>query len=182
MSAGDILRALTFADNRLAQQLYGEYDQHLALIQEALGVRIRSRGNAVEVEGAEGAVQRAEEALRALYTLLQQGQAIDAGTVRAALKFAVASDARVDLGARDVTIATRKRKIQPRTPAQADYIRKVRAHKLTFALGPAGTGKTYLAVAAAVAAMAAGEVERLVLSRPAVEAGERIGFLPGDMK
>ncbi len=182
MSAGDILRALTFADNRLAQQLYGEYDQHLALIQEALRVRIRSRGNVVEIEGPEGAVQRADEALRALYQLLEQRQTVDAGTVRAALKFAVSSDARLELTASDVTINTRKRKVQPRTQAQADYIRKIRAHKLTFALGPAGTGKTYLAVAAAVAAMAAGEVERLILSRPAVEAGERIGFLPGDMK
>lgn len=182
MSAGDILRALTFADNRLAQQLYGEYDQHLALVQEALRVRIRSRGNVVEIEGPEGTVQRADEALRALYQLLEQGQSVDAGTVRAALKFAVSSDARLELTASDVTINTRKRKVQPRTQAQAEYIRKIRAHKLTFALGPAGTGKTYLAVAAAVAAMAAGEVERLILSRPAVEAGERIGFLPGDMK
>ena len=182
MSAGDITRALTFADNRLAQQLYGEYDQHLALIQEATRVRIRSRGNRVEIEGPEGAVDRADEALRALYKLLEQGQSVDAATVRAAVKFAVKSDARVDLAAGDVTITTRKRTVRPRTPAQAEYIRKVRAHKLIFALGPAGTGKTYLAVAAAVAAMAAGEAERLILSRPAVEAGERIGFLPGDMK
>ena len=182
MSAGDVLRALTFADNRLAQQLYGEYDQHLALVQEALQVRIRSRGNTVEIEGPEGAVERADETLQSLYRSLEQGQSVTPASVRAALKFAASSDARVDLSASDVTITTRRRKVQPRTPAQAEYVRKIRAHKLTFALGPAGTGKTYLAVAAAVAAMAAGEVERLILSRPAVEAGERIGFLPGDMK
>jgi phosphate starvation-inducible protein PhoH and related proteins len=182
LNTTDISRLLTFADNRLAQQLYGEYDQHLSLVQEATGAQVRSRGNTVDLAGPEGAVLRAEEALQSLYQLLKQGQTIDTGTVRAALRFTVSSDARVELSAQDVTIATRKRKVQPRTPAQADYIRKVRTHKLTFALGPAGTGKTYLAVAAAVAAMAAGEVERLVLSRPAVEAGERIGFLPGDMK
>lgn len=182
MSAGDVLRALTFADNRLAQQLYGEYDQHLALVQEALQVRIRSRGNTVEIEGPEGAVERADETLQSLYRSLEQGQSVTPASVRAALKFAASSDARVDLSASDVTITTRRRKVQPRTPAQAEYVRKIRSHKLTFALGPAGTGKTYLAVAAAVAAMAAGEVERLILSRPAVEAGERIGFLPGDMK
>ena len=182
MTSADTSRVLTFAENRLAQQLYGEYDQHLALIQEALGVRIRSRGNQVVIEGPDGAAQRAEEALHALYRMLEQGQLVDSGAVRAALKFAVTGDARVELTDSDVSITTRKRRVQPRTPAQAAYIRAIRAHKLTFALGPAGTGKTYLAVAAAVAAMAAGEVERLVLSRPAVEAGERIGFLPGDMK
>ncbi len=182
MSIGEVKRVLTFADNRLAQQLYGEFDQHLAMVQEALRVQLRSRGNRVEVIGPEGAVEQAVEALRSLYRLSEQGEVVDTGAVRAALRFTATGNARVELSATDVSITTRKRKIQPRTPAQADYIRKVRAHKLTFALGPAGTGKTYLAVAAAVAAMAAGEVERLVLSRPAVEAGERIGFLPGDMK
>jgi len=182
LSSADISRVLTFADNRLAQQLYGEYDQHLTMVQEATGVQVRSRGNTVELAGPEGAVLRGQEALQSLYRMLKQGQTVDTGTVRAALRFAVSGDARLELSDQDVTIATRKRKVKPRTPAQADYIRNIRAHKLTFALGPAGTGKTYLAVAAAVAAMAAGEVERLVLSRPAVEAGERIGFLPGDMK
>jgi phosphate starvation-inducible protein PhoH and related proteins len=137
LNTTDISRLLTFADNRLAQQLYGEYDQHLSLVQEATGAQVRSRGNTVDLAGPEGAVLRAEEALQSLYQLLKQGQTIDTGTVRAALRFTVSSDARVELSAQDVTIATRKRKVQPRTPAQADYIRKVRTHKLTFALGPA---------------------------------------------
>jgi len=177
-----VRRGLTFADNRLAQQLFGEYDQNLALIERDLGLHIVSRGNSVELTGGEGAIERATDVLDALYKRLEKGENLDRGAVRGALKLAARGDSslREDLG--ELTIRTRRRTIQPRTATQADYLRAIRANKLTFALGPAGTGKTYLAVAAAVAAMAAGEVERLVLSRPAVEAGERIGFLPGDLK
>ena len=175
-------RGMTFADNRLAQLLYGDYDQNLALIEKELGARITSRGNQVEISGGEGSVGRAADVLEALYRKLEAGEALDTGTVRAATRLAPRNDARIQTDTSDVTIRTRRRTVQPRTPAQAAYLRTIRDNKLTFALGPAGTGKTYLAVAAAVAAMSAGEVDRLVLSRPAVEAGERIGFLPGDMK
>ena len=177
-----VRRGLTFADNRLAQLLYGDYDQNLALIEKELGLRIGSRGNRVELSGGEGAVARAADVLEALYQRLEEGEALDKGSVRGALRLAERNDARLQSDTADLTIRTRRRTVQPRTPAQAAYLRAIRENKLTFALGPAGTGKTYLAVAAAVAAMSAGEVERLVLSRPAVEAGERIGFLPGDMK
>ncbi|HKK31322.1 MAG TPA: PhoH family protein, partial [Alphaproteobacteria bacterium] len=182
MNDTPVRRGLTFADNRLAQQLFGEYDQNLALIERDLGLHIVSRGNSVELTGGEGAIERATDVLDALYKRLEKGENLDRGAVRGALKLAARGDSslREDLG--ELTIRTRRRTIQPRTATQADYLRAIRANKLTFALGPAGTGKTYLAVAAAVAAMAAGEVERLVLSRPAVEAGERIGFLPGDLK
>ena len=125
MSSADISRVLTFADNRLAQQLYGEYDQHLTMVQEATGVQVRSRGNTVELAGPEGAVLRGQEALQSLYRMLKQGQTVDTGTVRAALRFAVSGDARLELSDQDVTIATRKRKVKPRTPAQADYIRNI---------------------------------------------------------
>jgi phosphate starvation-inducible PhoH-like protein len=183
----DILvrRELTFAENRLAQLLYGEHDRYLALIEGELGVKIASRGNRVDLEGGEGAVARASDVLEALYERLEAGEVRDTGSIRGALRLASQRDAVVQAGTGnvdDVTIRTRKRTVQPRTAAQAAYLRAIRANKLTFALGPAGTGKTYLAVAAAVAAMSAGEVDRLILSRPAVEAGERIGFLPGDMK
>ncbi len=182
MNDTQVRRGLTFADNRLAQLLYGEYDQNLALIEKELGLRIASRGNRVELAGGEGAVARAADVLEALYQKLEEGEALDKGSVRGALRLATQKDALIETGASDVTIRTRRRTVQPRTPAQASYLRTIHANKLTFALGPAGTGKTYLAVASAVAAMSAGEVERLVLSRPAVEAGERIGFLPGDMR
>ena len=177
-----VRRGVTFADNRLAQLLYGEYDQNLALIERELGLSITSRGNQVELSGGEGAVARAGDVLDTLYKKLEAGEALDKGAVRGALKLAEQQDASIVADASDVIIRTRRRTVQPRTAAQAAYLRAIQANKLTFALGPAGTGKTYLAVAAAVAAMSAGEVERLVLSRPAVEAGERIGFLPGDMK
>jgi len=177
-----VRRGVTFADNRLAQLLFGEYDQNLALIERELGLSITSRGNQVELSGGEGAVARAGDVLDTLYKKLEAGEALDKGAVRGALKLAEQQDASIVADASDVIIRTRRRTVQPRTAAQAAYLRAIQANKLTFALGPAGTGKTYLAVAAAVAAMSAGEVERLVLSRPAVEAGERIGFLPGDMK
>jgi phosphate starvation-inducible protein PhoH and related proteins len=177
-----VRRVLSFADNRLAQQLYGQYDQNLALIEREAGLRIGSRGNSLELTGGEGAVAHAADVLESLYRRLQQGETVDRSVVRGALKLAAESDAALQGAVDDLTIRTRRRTIQPRTVAQASYLRAIRSNKLTFGLGPAGTGKTYLAVAAAVAAMAAGEVERLVLSRPAVEAGERIGFLPGDMK
>ncbi len=177
-----VRRRLTFADNRLAQLLYGDYDQNLALIERELGLGITSRGNRLELSGGEGAVARAADVLDTLYKKLETGEALDRGAVRGALKLAEQQDASIVADAGDVIIRTRRRTVQPRTAAQAAYLRAIQANKLTFALGPAGTGKTYLAVAAAVAAMSTGEVERLVLSRPAVEAGERIGFLPGDMK
>ena len=177
-----VQRGLTFADNRLAQLLYGEYDQNLALIERELGLGITSRGNQVEISGGEGAVARAADVLDTLYKKLETGEVLDKGAVRGALKLAQQQDASMTANTADVVIRTRRRTVQPRTAAQASYLRAIQSNKLTFALGPAGTGKTYLAVAAAVAAMSAGEVERLVLSRPAVEAGERIGFLPGDMK
>ena len=172
----------SFPDNRLAQQLFGEYEQHLLLIERELGVRIGSRGNTVDLEGGEGSVARAIEVLDALYADLSNGLSVDKSAVRSAVRSAPVNDAKAETTGQNLTIRTRQRTIAPRNATQAAYLRAIQENKLTFGIGPAGTGKTYLAVAAAVAAMAAGDVERLVLSRPAVEAGERIGFLPGDMK
>ena len=175
-------REWSFDDNRLAQLLFGEYDRHLALIEQELGLRLAPRGNRVLAQGEEGALTRAKEVLYRLYRQAEAGEVIDQARVRAMLKFTVESEVRMTGDDAGLAITTRRGTIKPRTPAQAAYLRTIYANKLTFALGPAGTGKTYLAVAAAIAAMRTGEVERLVLSRPAVEAGERIGFLPGDMK
>ena len=173
---------LTFDDSALMPALSGPHDANLLLIENALGVRLDARGNQVGLRGAEGARAQAAETLRALYARLEGGDAITPADVQGALRLSGQGDeATADEGAPPV-LTLPKRTLAPRTPAQADYMRKLAASELTFGVGPAGTGKTYLAVAQAASAFLRGEVERLILSRPAVEAGERIGFLPGDMK
>ncbi len=182
---------MIFEDNRLVPVLYGERNSHLHKIEKALRVQITDRGNEVIISG-EGA-DNARQILEALWAKLQQGQVIDDHTVDSALRFFEehkhsrrASDKNGNgmraFSESDVRIETQKKKIMPRTPLQAAYIQAMRDNKLTFGLGPAGTGKTYIAVAMAVSMLEQGRVERIILSRPAVEAGERLGFLPGEMK
>jgi len=169
---------MQFDDNSLLPVLFGERDRNLARIEEKLGVNLVSRGNRLMIAGARAEVAR--HALDTLYDRLRGGQEIDTAAIDAALRLAAASgNGRWDDA--DV-IRTKKRRISPRGPHQAEYIRALRGHDLVFGLGPAGTGKTYLAVATAVDMLMGGQVERIVLSRPAVEAGERLGFLPGDLR
>ncbi|MGH6980538.1 MAG: PhoH family protein, partial [Stellaceae bacterium] len=169
---------MQFDDNGLLPELFGERDRHLERIEEKLGVALVSRGNRLMISGTGTNTDMARAALDQLYRRLQQGNGVDAAAVDAALRHAASGGTRSD--AED--IRTKKRRISPRSPHQADYIRALRNHDLVFGLGPAGTGKTYLAVATAVDLLMSGQVERIVLSRPAVEAGERLGFLPGDLK
>jgi phosphate starvation-inducible protein PhoH and related proteins len=169
---------MEFDDNSLLPELFGERDRNLERIEEKLGVALVSRGNRLMISGANGNAETARSALDHLYRRLQQGRDVDAATVDAALRHASAGNVRPDAD----DIRTKKRRISPRSPHQADYIRALRGNDLVFGLGPAGTGKTYLAVATAVDMLMSGQVERIVLSRPAVEAGERLGFLPGDLK
>ena len=174
---------LQFDENGLLPLLFGERDRHLERIERQLGVSLASRGNQLVIAGPGGAVELARVALMALYDRLKRGIEVDAAAVDAALRLATPGTAEAAHGADAATaIRTRKRRITPRTPMQAAYIRALREHELVFGLGPAGTGKTYLAVAAAVDNLMSGLVERIVLSRPAVEAGERLGFLPGDLR
>ncbi|HEV2264189.1 MAG TPA: PhoH family protein [Stellaceae bacterium] len=174
---------LHFADNALLPQLFGEHDKHLERIERALGVALVSRGNRLAITGPEAAADIARATLAALYERLKRGDEVDAHAVDAALRMAQHRGAnRGELGDENEEIRTRKRRITPRGPAQAAYIKALRTHELVFGLGPAGTGKTYLAVAMAVDLLMAGKVDRIVLSRPAVEAGERLGFLPGDLR
>ncbi|MDE1903869.1 MAG: PhoH family protein [Alphaproteobacteria bacterium] len=174
---------LHFADNALLPQLFGEHDKHLERIERALGVALVSRGNRLAISGSEAAADIARAALAALYERLKRGDEVDAHAVDAALRMAQHRGAnRGEPGGDGEEIRTRKRRITPRGPAQAAYIKALRTHELVFGLGPAGTGKTYLAVAMAVDLLMAGKVDRIVLSRPAVEAGERLGFLPGDLR
>ncbi|MFZ9413788.1 MAG: PhoH family protein [Alphaproteobacteria bacterium] len=165
--------------------LFGEHDRHLARIEQRLGVRLASRGNRVTIDGPHSASEAARGALNWLYERLRRGQAVDMGDVDAAMRLAATpdrADARDLFGDEDLVVRTRKRRVNPRTQGQVEYLRALHRSELVFGIGPAGTGKTYLAVAMAVQMLAEGKVDRIVLSRPAVEAGERLGFLPGDMR
>jgi phosphate starvation-inducible PhoH-like protein len=177
----DQTEQISFADNRLAADLSGEHDSHLMILEEATGARIDPRGNRFAVSGGAPARLRAIRLLRSLYARLERGEAIGPADVRAAAKLAdVPDDAPSE--SPPLTLRTPKRLIGPRSPNQRVYLEALAKSDLVFGVGPAGTGKTYLAVAHAVSMLLSGAVERIILSRPAVEAGERIGFLPGDMK
>jgi phosphate starvation-inducible protein PhoH and related proteins len=175
---------MQFDDNSLLPQLYGERDEHLGRIERQLGVSLVSRGNRVAISGPSTRTDVARTALAALYERLKRGLEVDSGAVDAALRLATdrTGNRGAELWGESDEIRTRKRRISARSANQAVYIRALRERELVFGLGPAGTGKTYLAVATAVDMMMSGAVERIVLSRPAVEAGERLGFLPGDLR
>ena len=175
---------LEFDDNLLLPLLYGERDQHLARIERQLGVSVVTRGNRLAISGSPSATEVARLALSKLYYGLKRGQEVDLPAVEAAIRLASAELAEKDpnLWQESAAFRTRKRRIEARSPGQSLYIRALHENELVFGLGPAGTGKTYLAVAAAVDLLMTGRVERIILSRPAVEAGERLGFLPGDLR
>ena len=179
-------RHVQFDDNSLLPMLYGQHDQNLARLERQLGVSLVSRGNQLAITGPEAAVAAASRALDALYERLKKGLPVDDGEVDAVVRLARDGSAD-DAGAAavhrdDLAIRTRKRHISPRSPGQTAYLKALQRHELVFGIGPAGTGKTYLAVAMAVSLLMNGSVERIILSRPAVEAGERLGFLPGDLR
>lgn len=177
---------LQFPDNRLLIDLCGELDRHLALVETRLGLSINRRGNQLTLHGDEAARAEAARVLNGLYQRLEQGRAVSPADVEAAIRFTPGPKpeaGQLDMfSAEPLEIRTRKKVVEPRTLVQKDYVRALFRHELVFGLGPAGTGKTYLAVAAAAAMLIEGHVDKIILSRPAVEAGERLGFLPGDMK
>jgi phosphate starvation-inducible PhoH-like protein len=179
--------SLTFDDNRLASALFGQYGQNLALIERRLGVVANSRGNTVTIEGSRDASDQARRVLESLYDRLKRGDELVQGDVDGTIRLALSQGSLFDFdpaAAREnfEEINLRKRRVRARTAAQDAYIRALKRHALVFATGPAGTGKTWLAVAHAAQLFERKEVDRIVLSRPAVEAGERLGFLPGDMR
>ena len=178
---------LAFEDNKLASVLFGQYGQNLALIERRLGVVAEQRGNHVTIEGSRSACEQARRVLEGLYEQLKRGHDLSQGDVEGAIRQAIAQGSLFDYdpAAPRPTfeeINLRKRPVRARTAAQDAYIRALKRHALVFGSGPAGTGKTWLAVAQAVQMLERKEVDRIILSRPAVEAGERLGFLPGDMR
>lgn len=181
---------LQFDDTSLIPDLFGEHDSHLSLIEEELGVQIASRGNEIIITGPKPALRAAQSVFDVLWERLNKGMPVGAEEVIAAIEVArspmTQSTRETALAALKETHvparATTKKPITARTPKQAEYLDAIRANHLVFGLGPAGTGKTFLAVAQAVTMMQAGEIDRLILCRPAVEAGERLGFLPGTMQ
>ena len=188
--AEDIVETvLEFPDNRLLIDLCGEYDRNLAQIEHQMGVHVLRRGNRLSVIGDKGAREQAAAILRSLYARLESGRALEAGDIDGAMRMSRSLDTsraegeQIEMfGATGVELRTRKKPIEPRTEAQKAYVANLFQHELGFGIGPAGTGKTYLAVAVGVTMFISGAVEKIILSRPAVEAGERLGFLPGDMK
>ncbi len=174
----DTSLTIAFDDNRLLPLIFGEHDEHLALIEHKLHVALTPRGNRVAVRGSAADIQRARAVLLDLHERAKGGLEITRGEVEGAIRMSRETAAEAEAGA----IRTRRKLVTARTPTQRSYMEAIRANELVFGIGPAGTGKTYIAVAAAAQALMNGEVDRIILSRPAVEAGERLGFLPGDMK
>jgi phosphate starvation-inducible PhoH-like protein len=172
-----VTRRVAFEDNSVLVELYGVHDRNLARIEQLGSVRVRARANQLEITGEADDVEVAHNALTGLYERLKRGLSVDTADVDAAVRFA-----RVGSEGEEEGIRTRRRTINARSPGQRDYLTALRERDMVFALGPAGSGKTYLAVAMGVSLLMGGKVERIVLSRPAVEAGERLGFLPGDMR
>jgi len=178
---------VTFDDNRLASALFGQYGQNLALIERRLGVVAEQRGNHVSIAGSRDGCEQARHVLEGLYGELKRGHDLTTGDVEGAIRLAIAQGSLFDFDATTSRgsfeeINLRKRPVRARTARQDAYIRALRRNSLVFGIGPAGTGKTWLAVAYAIALFERKEVDRIILSRPAVEAGERLGFLPGDMR
>ena len=175
-------QVVDFDDNALLIDLFGEHDGHLARIEDGLNVALTPRGNQIFVEGDVTPCKQAIRVLNDLYHRLKNDLPVGFADVDGAMRMVKAGRSGVGASDEGLQIRTAKRTISPRSPVQGDYIKAMSECEMVFGLGPAGTGKTYLAVAMAVSHMMQGKVERIILSRPAVEAGERLGFLPGDLR
>jgi phosphate starvation-inducible PhoH-like protein len=177
---------LEFDNNRLLPQLFGDRDRFIKQIEKELQVSIIARGNRVIITGAPKSAAVAHTVLDHLYERLSKGLVVSNAEVDAALRMAYSLEPHqteaVPSSIVEVAIPTRRRVVSARSPMQAEYIQALQEKDLVFGIGPAGTGKTYLAVATAVSMLFSGKVNRIILSRPAVEAGERLGFLPGDLR
>ncbi|HTE82881.1 MAG TPA: PhoH family protein [Reyranella sp.] len=172
-----VTKRMAFDDNAVIAQLFGNHDSNLVRVEALTGAQLNARGNQMDITGDADEVAIAGKALTSLYERLKRGLTVEMADVDAAIRFA-----RSGVMGEEEGIRTRKRTVNARSPGQREYLEALRERDMVFALGPAGSGKTYLAVAWGVSLLLGGKVERIVLSRPAVEAGERLGFLPGDMR
>ena len=165
------------------QQLVGPGDAHLRLLEKLLGVEIACFGNQIKIEGPTDSIEQARTAIDLLYHKAEKNIEIGEEEVKAAARMSGVGEQKItEQNLEDIVLKTKKRHIYPRSATQAAYIQEMMKNELVFGLGPAGTGKTYLAVALAVSMMLEGKIDKIILSRPAVEAGENLGFLPGDLK
>ena len=184
----DLQRVKEYADNQVLLIALGAHNDNLKRLEKKLGVEIKTRGNQITVQGEEEAVEHAFSAMDKIYAAARKKGDIDNSDIDNALHVSegrkMTSKEKTSLAGEeeDLTLKTRKRHIQPRSQTQAEYVRAMRDYEMVFGLGPAGTGKTFLAVAKAVALMIEGQIDKIILSRPAGEAGENLGFLPGDLK
>ena len=170
-------------NNALAQQVVGAQDANLKLLEKCLKVEITSFGNNITIKGDKNAIEQAKIAIDVLYNKVSKGIEIGEQEVKAAARMSGDNvDGKTAKDLSELVLKTKKRHIYPRSATQAEYIQTMMQNELVFGLGPAGTGKTYLAVALAVSMMLEGTIDKIILSRPAVEAGENLGFLPGDLK
>ncbi len=175
---------LDFSNNRLLPFLFGEHNSYLNLLEKQFHVHIQSRGGRVQISGVPEAIQSAQSVLRYCYSRLEKGLSLDTIEFEAAIRVATQSalGMHVTEDQDEVILTTHRKVIQARSAGQKTYLKQLQHNEMVFGIGPAGTGKTYLAVAMGVAMMLSGQVDRIILSRPAVEAGEHLGFLPGDLR
>ena len=181
-------RVKEYADNQVLMITVGPHNDNLKRLEKKLEVDIKTRGNQITVQGKDEAVEKAFAAMDKIYAAAKKKGDIDNSDIDNALhvsegsKMTAKEKTAIGNEEEDLTLKTRKRHIQPRSQTQAEYVRAMRDYEMVFGLGPAGTGKTFLAVAKAVSLMIEGQIDKIILSRPAVEAGENLGFLPGDLK
>lgn len=174
-----VTRSLTLDSREEAVILFGSRDQYLRMVRDALGVKVVARGDTLQIEGSATAVEQAERAFQQLRTVLRKNARLLAEDVRTVLEVIRGGDARG--GPTSLAVTDSGKYLRPRTDGQGRYVQALKSHDLVLCVGPAGTGKTYLAVGWAVTLLRSGQVKKIVLVRPAVEAGERLGFLPGDL-
>ena len=175
---------INFADNKFLAQLFGSHNFNLAYIEKELSVSLNTKGNSVTILGEKEPTTKATEVLKILYKQVKEGRDIGVAELESTIRGVDISskDGNSFLRQSDQPIRTKKKEVFPQSANQAKLIKAIQSTDLCFALGPAGTGKTYLAAAKAIESLSTGAVDRIILSRPALEAGEQIGFLPGDMK
>ncbi|MFA9407832.1 MAG: PhoH family protein [Candidatus Dadabacteria bacterium] len=177
-----INKDMQFEDNNIVRELYGQQNENLKEIENLYGIKIHSRGGKLSLEGKSNEVESAYKFLSKIYTLMEKGYSLDPGDLELASRIVNENSIQLeDVFLDTVCVSTRKKIIAPKSLTQKLYIESIRKHDIVFGVGPAGTGKTYLAMAMAISAFVNKEVNRIILTRPAVEAGEKLGFLPGDL-